>query len=490
MNSKNRHLFFYNMLYLSGCIWLSGISANAATLPVIPDTLFTITDFGANAAAGDNAAAIQKTIDTCAASGGGCVVIPAGTFLCGPIVMKSTCNLRISAGATLKVLPYGSGNGVDPGSYPNSGTTDTYSHFIYGKNLTNIEISGSGTIEGQGAAWWAAFNANGAIHRPCLVRFDACSNIAIVGITLQNAPNVHITIGSGSFNTTISNIIVNSPSTSPNTDGIDTWSPHIDILHCSIACGDDNIAMDNNSQDITIKNCAFGTGHGCSIGSYANNIDSITVDSCTFIGTTAGIRMKSNRTRGGAEQYLSYSNITMSGVKNPVYITSYYPSTPASPSSDSAQPVTATTPKWQHIILKNITITGSDNAGILWGLPEQSISDVVFDNVKIAASSAMKAYFVTGLVFKNGSSITVTSGNAITTYSASISGINLTSGKPTGVETMHQTLFYPVSGGRMVMTDGRIFNAAGRLVDMRSNMKSKGLRITNQPGPEKQIRFN
>jgi len=54
---------------------------------------------------------------------------------------------------------------------------------------------------------------------------------------------------------------------------------------------------------------------------------------------------------------------------------------------------------------------------------------VVLDSVKILATSGMKAYFVTGLIFKNGSSITVTNGNAITTYNATVSGINLVTGK-------------------------------------------------------------
>jgi polygalacturonase len=119
----------------------------------------------------------------------------------------------------------------------------------------------------------------------------------------------------------------------------------------------------------------------------------------------------------------------MTNVPNPIYITSYYPSLPSSASSDPAQAVTSTTPNWKHIVLQNITITGSTNAGILWGLPELYISDIVFDNVKISATKGMVANFVTGAVFKNGSSITVSSGNAITTYKASITGINTTTGK-------------------------------------------------------------
>jgi polygalacturonase len=392
----------------------------SVTLPTIPSGTYNVTSYGASKSSSDNTSAIQSAIDACATAGGGTVVIPSGTFLCGPLTLKSNINLQLSSGATLKVLAYG--------TYPNSGSTTTMNNFLMGSKISNVKISGSGTIDGQGSAWWTAYNSNSSIKRPCLIRLNTCTYTQITGITIKNAPNVHITIGSGSSSSTIDNVTISSPSSSPNTDGIDTWSGNINIKNCNISCGDDNIAMDNNSTYVTITGCTFGTGHGCSIGSYTSNVNHITVDNCTFSGTEAGIRMKSNRDRSGVVQYLSYSNITMTNVKNAIYITSYYPSTPSSPSSDAAQTVTSTTPNWKHITLKNITITGATNAAILWGLPEVYISDIVFDNVKISATNGMKAYFVTGAVFKNGSSITASSGNAITTYKASISGINTTTG--------------------------------------------------------------
>jgi hypothetical protein len=430
---KNRSVLLRMTFLLFVSIGLSTVFIKAATLPVIPGAVFTITDYGAvSSTTMDNTSAIQMTINTCSAAGGGTVEIPAGTFLSGPISMKSNINLQISSGATLTMLPYGSGNGTVAGSYPNSGTTNDYTDFIYGKNLTNVEVSGSGTIEGQGAAWWTAYQANTAISRPSMIQFDGCTNIAVLGITLKNAPNVHISISKLCSNTTISGVTINTPFPSPNTDGIDTWSPNVDITNCKIADGDDNIAMDSGSDNISIKDCTFGTGHGCSVGSYASNVGNIHVDSCTFTGTQYGIRLKTERGRGGWEQNFVYSNITMTNVTNPFYLVSYYPKTPTTPSSDTAQAVNSTTPAWKHITFKNITVTGSANAGTIWGLPEQSISDVVFDHVMISAPIGMKAYFVSGLVFKDGSTIT-TSGTALTTYQTTVSGINFTTGKPSYV---------------------------------------------------------
>jgi polygalacturonase len=431
-------------LILSAFFLTCIISINATVLlPNIPATQFLITNYGANTSNLDNSASINAAITAANSAGGGTVVIPSGTFLSGPVTMKSNVNLTISTGAILQLMPYGNGNGTPTGSYPNNGTTDTYANFIYGSGLSNIEVSGSGTIEGNGSAWWDAYNANSAISRPCLIRFKACNTVLITGITLQNAPNVHVTLGqSGSAygsNGTISNISVVAPSTSPNTDAIDTWYWNgIDIHNCNLSEGDDNVAMDSYSQNVNIKNCTFGNGHGVSVGSYAVNVENVTVDSCTFNCTTNGIRLKSAVGRGGADSTFVYSNITMNNVKYPFYITSWYPKEPYPASAQVAGTVTSTTPAWKNILFKNMTITNSTYGGIIYGLPEMYVKNIVFDNVQIrTTSTGLVTNFVDGLVFKNCSSITVPSGkgNAIIPYAATISGINTTSGASTSCST-------------------------------------------------------
>ncbi|MDR3654091.1 MAG: glycosyl hydrolase family 28 protein [Paludibacter sp.] len=418
---------------------LSAVSATV-TLPNIPATQFLITSYGASTSSLDNSSYINSAITAANSAGGGTVVIPAGTFLSGPITMKSNVNLYISAGAILQMMPYGSGNGSPAGSYPNNGTTDSYANLIFGSGLSNIEVSGSGTIEGNGNAWWAAYTANNNISRPYLIRFKACNTVLITGITLQNSPNVHVCLGqSGSSygsNGTISNITVIAPSTSPNTDAIDTWYWNgINIINCNLSEGDDNVAMDSYSTNINIKKCTFGNGHGVSVGSYATNVKYITVDSCTFDGTTNGIRLKSELGRGGADSSFVYSNITMKNVKYPFYITSWYPKEPYPASAQVAGTVTSTTPSWNNITFQNMTITNSTYGGIIYGLPEMYVNNVIFDNVQLSASSGLVTNFVSGMVFKNCSSITVSSGNAIIPYAATITGINTTSGVSTSCTT-------------------------------------------------------
>lgn len=398
-------------------------------VPSIATGEFLITDFGASTSSSDNAGAIQKAIDAAAKAGGGSVIIPAGTFISGPLLLKSNIGLKISEGAVLKVLDYT--------SYPGSGTTAKVASFLDLSGTTNVLISGKGIIDGQGDAWWAAFRAtkpNGGIGRPAIISFDDASIIEVQGITIQNAPNGHISIHRGNKHVTIAGVTINSPADSPNTDGIDVWSPLVNILDCHISCGDDNIAMDNETRYMTIKNCTFGSGHGLSIGSYTSGIDHIYVSDCVFDQTDNGVHIKSSRDRSGLVEDLVYENLTMTGVSTPINICEYYPDNtiPSSGNADKAEPVTASTPTWQHIFLKDIKATGADNAGLLWAVPEMPIKDIVFDNVQIEAKTGMRANYLGDCFFINGSSIKVGSGKAITSaYGSSITGIDQTTGTPT-----------------------------------------------------------
>ena len=415
-------------------------------LPNIPTTQFLITTYGASTSSLNNASYINAAITAANTAGGGTVVCPAGTFMSGPITMKSNVNLYLAAGDTLRILPYGNGNGTLANTYPNSGTADIYNPFIYGKSLTNIEVSGSGVIDGQGSDWWTAFNNSTTLQanmkRPCLIRLVACNTVWVTGITLMNSPGVHLTYGQSSTmgsNGTISNITVKAPSTSPNTDAIDTWYWNGIYIHdCNLSEGDDNVAMDSYSQNVTIKHCTFGSGHGLSVGSYAIGVNNVFADSCTFNGTTNGIRLKTNNTRGGQDSTFLYSNMTMTNVTNPFYITSWYDKEPYPASAQVAGTITATTPLWKNITFKNITVSGSANAGIIYGLPELYVQNLTFDKVSISAKIGMIANFVNNMKFINGSSITITTSgkNALISdtgantkpYMATTSGINITSG--------------------------------------------------------------
>lgn len=419
------------MLFTIALIMMSySLYAQLVKPPEIPERKYSILEYDADVCSEDNTEAIQSALDACTVAGGGWVVVPKGTFLCGPVEMKASTGLYLAKGAVLQALPYGEGNGTLPNTYPNSGETNRYAHLISARKCDNLRIAGEGTIEGDGEAWWKAFRASRDFKRGCLIRFDGCKNIAIEGITLQNAPNVHITIGKGSSDAAMRNLTIMAPEYAPNSDGIDTWARNILIENCRISVGDDNVAMDTGTKNIVIRNCEFGDGHGCSIGSYAGSVENVLVDNCRFDGTESAIRMKSDRTRGGGERNITYSNLTISGVKNPLYITSYYPRTPKHPEDDQAVPVTAKTPLWENVVIRNVKIIDCERAGIIWGVPEQRISDLILDNVQIEAQKNFIINNAKNVKFMNGSSIKTPGCEAIKTYNSTFSGIDSESGLP------------------------------------------------------------
>src|ERR1017187_6814113 len=118
-----------------------------------PVRRYVVTDYGAVADGKTvNTKAIQAAIDKCAASGGGVVVAPKGTFLSGAIFLKQGVNLLVEKDGVLK----GTTNIDD---YPViqtrwEGTEEPWtSAFINADGMTDLEISGEGTIDGSGEEW-------------------------------------------------------------------------------------------------------------------------------------------------------------------------------------------------------------------------------------------------------------------------------------------------------------------------------------------------
>lgn len=346
--------------------------------------------------------ALQSAIDACAAKGGGKVVLAGGTFLSGPLVLKSNIDLDIAAGATL----LGSTNHDD---YPeitefrNPGRQSLLS----AKDANNISITGGGTIDGAGQSWWAEARSHrdhgvmgeANVFRPRLIVFDHCNHILIQGVTVQNSPSWQI-VPYYSDDVTIRNIKVLADPHSPNTDAIDPFSSsHVRIEHVYADVGDDNIAVksgainspgpDSPATDIVIAHCTFMHGHGLSIGSeIAGGARNITATDIHFDGTDQGIRIKASRDRGNDVSNIVFRNLVMKDVRTAILISEYYPRV-LPPANDTPHPVTRLTPHFHNITIEKVTATGVKVAGVVIGLPEAPITDVVMNNVSIHAQTGM-----------------------------------------------------------------------------------------------------
>jgi polygalacturonase len=238
----------------------------------------------------------------------------------------------------------------------------------------------------------------------------------------------------------ISNVTVLNPEHSANTDGIDPSDcANVLITKCRFDTGDDDIALkaghrvagrDFACDNITVTDCTFQHGHGMSIGSETSGgVRNLTVKHCTFENTENGIRIKSQRGKGGIVEKIVYEDITMTNVDPAITFTSYYmyssakdPNQKATPQPDTAQSVTGTTPMYRDIRVSNLTATCEESAGVITGLPESPIANVVFENVTISSASGMKITNAKGIQFKN-SHITVQNGPPLILKNAEVSGM-------------------------------------------------------------------
>jgi polygalacturonase len=417
-------------------VMLAVSSAMPAQPTGIPDKIFDVTAFKAvGDGATDNTAAIQAAINAARDAGGGTVFIAKETsgplYLSGPLTLYSKINFHIEAGATLRLLPRSS-----------FGPRGAGNAMISASNASDLVISGHGTIDGQGADWWAAFRANSGTPRPYLVRFNSCSRVLVEDVTMQDSPMFHLAFSGNGSNLTALGLTITAPGNSPNTDAIDPSGHDIYIAHCNLSIGDDNIAIKGSSvhcANITVTNCTFGAGHGLSIGGQTNaGVENLVATNCTFNGTTSGIRLKADPTQGGLTQNISYSNMTMTNVQYPIVLYSYYIKvgnpgvasganyiTPARAAHDNASiladgfPAFFTTgggtvrnrqanaySVWKNISFTNITSTNGKGYNVIWGLPGYLVENVTFNNCRFSGDYGFEIYDATNIQFTGNSSVT------------------------------------------------------------------------------------
>lgn len=384
--------------------------------PSIPAHRFVVTDYGA---VGDNGAtvntdAFRKAIAAVNAAGGGTLVVPRGAFFTGPFDLGSNTNLHLDAGAVLLFSPK-----FD--DYRSAEMPGRFRPLIQVANAHDVLVSGSGTIEGNGEAWWpealrfkAEANARHASSntspRPVMLSFRNCQRIRVEGVTFTNAPVFNL-VQNHCDDVTVDGVRILNPDghIAPNTDGVDPKDcRRVLIANCYIDTGDDNVALGGSGgdteEDVLVTDCTFLHGHGCSIGSGTQSgVRNVLVRRCTFNGTDTGVRFKSGRGRGGLVENVTYEDLTMYNVGVAISISSFYGNTPidTAQANEQGRPVTATTPHWRNLTVRNITATQCRvNAGLIAGLPEAPVQGITLDNVRIEAPAGLRILNADGVTLR------------------------------------------------------------------------------------------
>jgi polygalacturonase len=428
MNQLRAGLFVCLILAVSGAL----ADVNPAP-PQIPERVFKLTDFGG---VGDgktlNTDAFKNAIAAVSAAGGGQLDVPAGIFLTLPFTMVSKLDLHLEPDATIQFpadLPAYGLNAADQGITRDQqqAVATKYPSLIMGNDLTDVAITGSGTIDGGGSVWWGPLDK---ISRagwrgyppPKLIILTNVKRLHVQGVTLSNSPRYHL-VPTLCSDVLVEDVNIHSPPDSPNTDGIDPIGSHdVVIRHCKLDEGDDNVAIKaipGPTYNIVVEDCQCLHGHGISIGSETyQGIHDVTVRNCTFDGTTNGVRIKSARDRGNQLYNFTFTNMTLTNVTNVISMNMYYEDS-IEMKNRAAKPITSHTPFLHDVHVEHLQATNCVNAGEITGLPESPITNVTLDDVSISAEKGLTATDAKDVVFNNVT-ITPAAGDPLTTKFADV----------------------------------------------------------------------
>ena len=169
-------------------------------------------------------------------------------FLTAPINLTSHVTLTVASGVTLlasddeslwpvvpPLISYGTGRDhAGPRRAP----------FIGGLHLKDVVITGPGTIDGAGQAWWQRHQSGHEKYtRGRLIEFLWTDGILIDDIQLTNSPfwTVHPTYCS---NVVARHLYIDNPIDAPNTDGFDPDSTiNVSLVDSIFSVGDDGVAI-------------------------------------------------------------------------------------------------------------------------------------------------------------------------------------------------------------------------------------------------------
>ncbi|MFN7990347.1 MAG: glycoside hydrolase family 28 protein [Thermoanaerobaculia bacterium] len=337
-------------------------------VPEFPAKDFVVTKFGAKRdGKTDDSASFRRTIEACAKAGGGRVVVPEGTYLTGPIRLRSRVNLHLEKGAVVRFS-------TDPARYLPPVPTRWegvelmgYSPLVYALDEESIAVTGEGTLDGGADAehWWP-FKARGAAGqqgdrdrllkmgeesvpvaervfgegnrlRPPFVEPYRCRNVLIEGVTITNAPFwvIHPVL---SRNVTVRNVKVVSHG--PNNDGCDPESSSDVLIEDSLFdTGDDCIALKSGRnadgrrlatpvERVVVRRCTMKAGHGgVTIGSeVSGGARDVFVEKCEMSSPELerGLRIKTNAVRGGVVENVFVRDVTIGEVGSAIDVDMLY----------------------------------------------------------------------------------------------------------------------------------------------------------------------
>ena len=396
-------------------------------------------------------ASIQKTIDA-AATSGATVAFKPGTYLTGSVFLKSGSKLRIDEGVTLL-------GSQDLAAYPVMQTRVAGIEMKWPAALinvyeqSNVEISGKGTVDGDGKIWWDKYwkmrredyepkglrwAADYDCQRPRLIQIYNSSNVKLQGLMLKRSGfwTVHICYSKQVTvdGTTIRN---NTPQArGPSTDGIDIdSSTDVTVEHCDIECNDDAICLKAGRDadglrvnrpserivihDNTVRAGAAGVTFGSETSGGIRNVEAYRIH--VLAPVPIGILFKSASTRGGTIEDINLHDFDMQGVAtaisvafnwNPSYSYAKMPEDVKNPPAywrvlTEPVPPEKGMPHLRRVRISDVKATGAQRAFTVSSYEASPLEDVQLRNIEIQAKTAGTLRNTKNWTFENVNVVTV-----------------------------------------------------------------------------------
>jgi polygalacturonase len=255
-----------------------------------PDTVspvpgvFNVRNYGAR---GDgktlDTAAVNRAIEAASTAGGGMVYFPAGSYLCFSIRLKSQVHLYLETGSVILAadspMP-GAQTGYNGGVYdaaePNTawdayqdyGHNHWHNSLLWGEDLHDVSITGTGLIHGKGLSFGASRTARGnypiyVAEQPGVgnkaIALKNCRNVLFRDFAILKGGHFGLLL-TGVDSLTIDNLLIDT-----DRDGIDIdCCQNVRVSNCTVnSPWDDGICPKSSyalgyarpTRNVTINNC-------------------------------------------------------------------------------------------------------------------------------------------------------------------------------------------------------------------------------------------
>jgi polygalacturonase len=264
-----------------------------------------------------------------------------------------------------------------------------------------------------------AVPGRGGLGRPRTLVFQSCRGVRVSGLHFKNEA-CWCVVFIYTQDAVAENLTVRAEHTIAMSDGMDIDScRNVHVTGCDIDCNDDCISLKSGKdedglrvnrpcEDIVIEKTRFAYGHGgAAMGSETSGgIRNVEVNDCVAeAGNFAPIRFKSQPSRGGVVENITYRNLQLNNTRQAFeFNLEWRMVAPVAPPA-KVLPVVRN--------VKMINISGTVNsAGIIRGLRDSPIQGLTFENCNLIAQRGLTLENVTN-VDSSGLHIQVAAGEPL-----------------------------------------------------------------------------